>query len=84
MVQIPGSHEDALDVVWAAYHNQYDAWKHVFPDTTGGTRNDVASLLGWSYSTVHRLTERLVKRGQLKEHWTHQHQSYWECHFTPE
>lgn len=83
MVQIPRDFEDALDVCWAAYHNLYDSWKHVFTDTTGGTRNDVARELGWSYSTVHRLTEHLVKLGLLEEKWTHQHQSYWECHYKP-
>lgn len=78
MVEIPKDRETALDIVWAAIHNSYDAWKRVFPGTKGCSRNDVASVLGWSYMTVHRLVAELEKREQVVVTWNHQHQSYWE------
>lgn len=83
MVEIPKDHETALDIVWGAFHAQYDGWKHVFPNTHGVSRVDIAKELGWSYMTVWRLTGELVSRGQLIPYWNHQHQSYWEGLFKP-
>jgi len=81
MIDIP-NFEDALDIVCAVIADDCGRWRNIFPDYSGTTRREIESVTGWSYSTVHRLVSHLEKCGHVKAKWTHQHQSYWEGHFS--
>lgn len=82
MIAIPRNFDEALDIVWGVIKENNDRWDNILPGTLGITRNHIASELGWSYSTVHRLCEYLEKTGQVSVKWNHQHQSYWEAHYS--